>query len=147
LQESFVFPGAAAVRFGVFSAIEKGVRMRLDALYASLMLAGFVSSLTLTLIFGYFLLSREMLRRRRKAGRRRSRLSGYSVAVGLAFMQLARTFYQPDVAYLLEVKQDEDADEDDSGDPETPESRLRHFHRQLRRIRRGDPIDRLVWRM
>ena len=57
-----------------------------------------------------------------------------------------RVFYQPDVAYLLEVKLDEDADEDDSGDPDTPEARLKHFHRQLRRIRRGDPIDRLeLW--
>jgi len=51
------------------------------------------------------------------------------------------------VGYLIEAKQDEDQDEDDSGDPETPESRLKHFHRQLRRIRRGEPIDRLELRM
>jgi hypothetical protein len=120
--------------------------MRLDALYAWFMLAGFISFLAVTLILGYYWLSRELLRRRRRVGRR-SRLSGYGVALGLAFMQLVRTFYQPDVAYVLEVRQDEDADEDDSGDPEPPEARLRFFHRQLRRIRRGEAIDRLVLRM
>jgi hypothetical protein len=121
--------------------------MRLDALYAWLILAGFVSFLVVAMVFCYFLASRVVLRRRRQAGRRRSRLSGYGLALGLAFMQLMRTFYQPDLGYLLEVKQDEDADEDDSSDPEAPEARLRHFHRQLGRIRRGERIDRLVLRM
>ncbi|MGO9338158.1 MAG: hypothetical protein ACLPY1_11685 [Terracidiphilus sp.] len=118
--------------------------MRLDAFYSWLMLAGFVSFLAMAVIFGYFCFTRVLLRRRQRTRRRRSRLSGYGLALGLAFMQLIRTFYQPDLSYLIEVKQDEDADEDDSGDPETPEGRLRHFHRQLRRIRRGEPIDWLV---
>ena len=118
--------------------------MRLDALYAWLMLAGFVSFAAVALIFGYFCLSRVLLRRRQRAGRRRSRFSGYGLAFGLAFLQFVRTFYQPDLAYIIEVKQEEDADEGDSGDPETPAGRLRHFHRQLRRIRRGETIDRLV---
>jgi hypothetical protein len=121
--------------------------MRLDAFYAWFMLAGFVSILAMAVFSCYFLASRVVLRRRRQAGRRRSRLSGYGLALGLVFMQLVRTFYQPDLGYLLEVKQDEDADEDDSSDPETPEGRLRHFRRQLRRIRRGEPVDRLVLRM
>jgi hypothetical protein len=118
--------------------------MRLDAFYAWLILAGFVSFLAVVVTFFYFCFTRVLLRRRRQSGRRRSRFSAYGLALGLAFMQLIRTFYQPDVAYLLEVKRDEDADEDDSGDPETPEGRLKHFHRQLRRIRRGEPVDRLV---
>ena len=121
--------------------------MRLDAFYAWCVLAGFVSGLAVVVIFAYFCVSRVLLRRRQRTGRRRSRLSGYAVALGLAFMQLVRVFYQPDVGYLIEAKQDEDQDEDDSGDPETPESRLKHFHRQLRRIRRGEPIDRLELRM
>ena len=118
--------------------------MGMDAFYAWLMLAGFVLFLAMVVIFGYFCFTRVLLRRRRRTGRRRSRLSGYGLALGLAFMQFVRTFYQPDLSYLIEVKQDEDADEDDSGDPETPEGRLRHFHRQLRRIRRGERVDRLV---
>jgi hypothetical protein len=53
------------------------------------------------------------------------------------------------MAYVVEARQDadEDADEDDNGDTDTPAARMRHFHRQLRRIRRGDPVDRLVLRM
>ena len=121
--------------------------MRLDALYAWLTLAGFIAFLAVVVIFGYFCFTRVLLRRRQRTGRRRSRLSGYGLALGLAFMQLVRTFYQPDLSYLIEVKQDEDADDDDSGDPETRAGRLRHFHRQLRRIRRGEPIDRLELRM
>jgi hypothetical protein len=121
--------------------------MRLDALYAWFMLAGFISFLAVAVVFSYFCFTRVLLRRRAQPGRRRSRLSGYGLALGLAFMQLIRTFYQPDLGYLLEVKQDEDADEDDSGDPETPEVRKRHFLRQLRRIRRGEAIDRLELRM
>ena len=120
--------------------------MRLDALYAWLILAGFVSFLAVVVIFGYFWLC-VSLRRRPRTGRRRSRLSAYGLALGLAFLQLMRVFYQPDVAYLIEAKQDEDAEEDDSGDPDTPAARLKHFHRQLRRIRRGEPIDRLELRM
>jgi hypothetical protein len=121
--------------------------MRTDALFAWIMLAGFVSFMAVVVVFGYYCFTRVLLRRRRRAGRHRSRLSVHGLALGLAFMQLVRMFYQPDVAYQLEAKQDEDADEDDSGDPLTPEARLRHFHRQLRRIRRGEVIDRLVLRM
>ena len=117
--------------------------MRLDALYAWLLLTGFVLFLAVVLIFAYFCFAQVLLRRRQKAGPRRSRLSGYGLALGLAFMQLVRTFYQPDLGYLIEAKQDEGADEDESGDLETPDGRLRHFHRQLKRIRRGEPIDRL----
>lgn len=121
--------------------------MRLDALFAWFILAGFVSFLAVVVVFGYYCLARVLLRSRQRAGRRVSRLSGFGLALGLAFMQLVRVFYQPGLANVLEVKLDEDADEDDSGDPESPEARLRHFHRQLKRIRRGERVDRLVLRM
>lgn len=121
--------------------------MRMDAVFAWFLLAGFVSFLAGSVVFGYYCFTRALLRRRQRAAGRRSRFSAYGLALGLAFMQLVRVFYQPDIAYLLEVKRDEDADEDDSGDPESPEGRLRHFHRQLRRIRRGEVVDRLVLRM
>jgi len=65
----------------------------------------------------------------------------------MAFLQFVREFYQPNLVHLVESMQDEDADEGDSGDPDTPEVRLKHFHRQLKRIRRGDPVDRLVLRI
>jgi hypothetical protein len=121
--------------------------MSLNAIFAWCLLAGFLSFLALSLIFVYFWLTRVLLRHRQRTGKRRSRLSGYGLALGLAFLQLVRTFYQPDLAYVLKARQDEDADEDDSCDPDTPEGRLKHFNRQLRRIRRGERVDRLVWRM
>jgi hypothetical protein len=43
-----------------------------------------------------------------------------------------------------QIRQVEDVDEDDQGGPETP---LKHLHRQLRRIRRGEPVEQLVWRL
>jgi hypothetical protein len=132
---------------GVFSATGKGVYMRLDVFYAWRVLAGFVSGRALVMFFVYFCVASILQRRRQRTGRRRSRLSGYAVALGLAFMQLVRVFCQPDVGYLVDAKQDADQDEDDSGDPETPEGRLKHFHRQLGRIRRGEPIERLELRM
>jgi hypothetical protein len=52
--------------------------------------------------------------------------------------------YRPSVEYVIESRRDEDADEDDNGDPETPTAQL---HRQLRRIRRGEHVDTLVLRL
>jgi hypothetical protein len=58
----------------------------------------------------------------------------------LLFMQV---FARPSLQHVLEEKQEEDKDEDDQGDPETPEKRL---NRQLKEIRRGDPVKTLVLR-
>ena len=53
-------------------------------------------------------------------------------------------FYRPSVAYTIEARLVETSDEDDEGDPESP---LKRLHRQLRRIRHGEPIDTLVFRL
>jgi hypothetical protein len=53
-------------------------------------------------------------------------------------------FYRPSVACVIEAKLEEDVDEDENGDPDTP---LKHFHRQLRRIQQGEPVDILVLRL
>jgi len=42
------------------------------------------------------------------------------------------------------IRQMEEADDDDQGGADTPQ---RHMMRQLRRIRRGEPVDTLVWRL
>lgn len=70
----------------------------------------------------------------------------YEVGKSLDFLQV---LYRPSMAYVLEAERQakEDADEDDNGDPNSPQARLKHFHRQLTRIRRGDPVDRLQWRL
>jgi hypothetical protein len=89
--------------------------------------------------------------RLRLAARRRNRLQngkdrGFwptASALGTAF-QFLHVIYQPSTAYVLEAKQEERADEDDSGDPEAPTKQL---NRQLRKIRRGEPIDTIVLRL
>jgi hypothetical protein len=43
-----------------------------------------------------------------------------------------------------QIREQEDADDDDQGGPDT---RQRNLMRQLRRIRRGETVDRLVWRL
>jgi hypothetical protein len=64
--------------------------------------------------------------------------------MGMAFLQNLWLFYQPSVANLLDEKESEDADEDDNGDPENLKKQL---DRQLKKIRRGEPVDRLVLRI
>jgi hypothetical protein len=64
------------------------------------------------------------------------------VALGNA-LQTLEVLTRPNVDYVLEQKYDEDADEDDEGDPDDPAAQL---NRQLRRIRRGEHVDRLVLR-
>jgi hypothetical protein len=66
-------------------------------------------------------------------------------AVGAALMFLSMA-YRPNHAFVAkaQIVEREDQDEDDQGGPDSPQ---RHLGRQLRRIRRGEPVDRLVWRL
>jgi hypothetical protein len=61
----------------------------------------------------------------------------------LQFFSMA---YRPNHAFVAkaQIVEREDQDEDDQGGPDTPR---RQFVRQLRRIRRGEQVDRLVWRL
>lgn len=61
-----------------------------------------------------------------------------------AILLFTQMFYRPSTAYAMEVRAQVDADEDDTGDPETGRCPL---SRQLRRIRRGEPVDELVLRL
>ncbi len=66
-----------------------------------------------------------------------------TASLGSTF-QILQAFYRPGIAHVIEAQEKEDVIEDDDGEPETP---LKHFHRQLRRIRQGEPVDTLVWRL
>lgn len=66
-----------------------------------------------------------------------------SAALG-AVLLFAQTLYGPSIAHLVEARQQMDADEDDAGDPDTA---TRAFERQLRQIRRGEPVERLTLRL
>lgn len=115
--------------------------MNIDSIYAL-----YVPFLLIGMILVHYSLRRVVLRRRKRRGKGSLGFYPFAFALGMAF-QFFQVFHRPSMAYVLEAKRDEDADEGEDGDPETPAARLKHFHRQLRRIGRGDPIDRLVLRM
>lgn len=77
--------------------------------------------------------------------RRRFRLSGANAALGLSFLPFA-AIYRPRLIEVAkaQIRQQEDVDEDDNGDPDTP---VRHLMRQLRRIRRGEAVESLTVRL
>jgi hypothetical protein len=116
--------------------------MKLDAVYALGVFAGALPSLAIVVILAHFFLLRIRWRLNRRLGRR----LGYypsTIALGMA-LQFLNVFWRPSVAHVVETRQEADADEDDNGDPDTP---AKQFDRQLKRIRRGEPVDRLVLRL
>lgn len=117
--------------------------MNLNTLYfCSMFLAG-IPAMAIAFICAHYLVRRAMWRRAKQQGRKRLDFCPSATALGMAllFMQV---FHRPSMAHVIEVKQDVEADEDDKGEPE---NFLTQLHRQLRRIRRGQPVDRLVLRI
>jgi hypothetical protein len=114
--------------------------MNLDAIYGSLIYASSLPFVAIVLILFHYALRRVLFRRRKRLGRGRRGFYPSAVALGMAF-QFMQVFTRPSIAYVLEEKQKDEAEEDDEGDPETLQKQL---GRQLRRIRRGEPVDRLV---
>jgi hypothetical protein len=66
-----------------------------------------------------------------------------SAALG-AMLMFAQVFYRPSMVHAVEAREQIDAEEDDSGDPEHPDALL---HGQLKRIRGGETVGDLVMRM
>jgi hypothetical protein len=99
--------------------------------------------LAIAVIFLHYCVRRAVWRRKRRRGVRCAGFCPSACAMGLAllFMQM---FYRPTVSNVIEVIEHEDADEDDQGDPE---SLAKQLHRQLKRIRRGEPVGDLVLRL
>jgi hypothetical protein len=96
--------------------------------------------LAIGVILGYYYLRRVLCARliRASHGFRPS-----SFALGMAF-QFMQVYHRPSMAWVLEAKQEQQPEEEESVEPDTP---LRHFHRQLRRIRQGAPLELLVLRL
>jgi hypothetical protein len=100
--------------------------------------------LAILLILAYYYLFQVPWRRRKpESARRRSRFSWSSAGVGAALIGLT-LIYRPRLHYAIEAQQRqvEDAEEDDNGDPDSPK---KHLLRQLRRIRRGEHVENLVF--
>jgi hypothetical protein len=87
-------------------------------------------------------LKRLIWKPKRPSRRRHFRILAAKAALGMAFLPFA-AIYRPRMIEIAkaQIQQQEDADEDDNGDPDTP---ARHLLRQLRRIRRGEEVDRLI---
>jgi branched-subunit amino acid ABC-type transport system permease component len=97
----------------------------------------------IAVILVYYQIRRAVWRRGRRRGKSSLGFYPTSFALGMA-LQFIQVYWRPSVDYELREKQREDADEDDDGDPENLN---RQLHRQLKKIRRGEPVDRLVLRI
>jgi hypothetical protein len=91
----------------------------------------------------YYALLRARWRLNRWLGKKNPGFCPSSAALGIMLL-FTQVYWRPSVDNVVEMKQDEDADEDDEGDPESPTKQL---NRQYKRIRRGEPVERLVLRI
>ncbi|HEX3942208.1 MAG TPA: hypothetical protein VHX11_12050 [Acidobacteriaceae bacterium] len=117
--------------------------MNIQLLYLCGFLTLAVPFFAVAAAFSHYLLQRRSLRRRRRFTRAIPGLYPASMALGMVFL-LVQTFYRASVSYAVEARLVEDAGEIDEGDEETLAKQL---NRQLRSIRRGEPLDRLVLRL
>jgi len=99
----------------------------------------------IVLVFVAFLQGLPWPTGRKAHTQKRARRTGAAYALGAAFLCFS-FFYHPrlELAVTAPLREKEQEEEDDQGDPESP---IRHLLRQLRRIRRGEPVDRLLWRL
>src|ERR1700692_3490295 len=116
------------------------------SLFVLMSLANPITWLIATMLYITWLRYRERKSRNGKQPAQRSRAGASSAAALGAAFQFLSIAYRPNHAFAAkaQIEQQENADEDDDGSPETP---IKHLHRQLRRIRRGEPVDRLIWRL
>ena len=87
-----------------------------------------------------FCVRRFLWRRRKRQGRRNLGFCPTYTSAGNALHAL-QAIAQPRVEFVLAEKFDDAADDDAEGGPDSPE---KHLHRQLRRIRRGEKVERLT---
>jgi hypothetical protein len=111
--------------------------------YACGMLAAMSPFLAMIGILGFHFVRRSVLSWNQPKGKRVLGLWSSAVVLGTAFQFLEAT-YRPGVSHVLEIERDDRPDEDDSDNPDDPAKQL---NRQLRKIRRGEPIDRIVVRL
>jgi hypothetical protein len=94
-------------------------------------------------ILGFHQIRRIKWVRKTRTGRRLFGMQPSAVGLGMAFLFLMY-FWQPSLVHAIEVREQVDMEEDDEGDPENLKKQL---NRQLKRIRRGEAVDKLVLRL
>lgn len=87
-----------------------------------------------------FCAQRFLWRRRKRLGKRNPGFFPTYTAAGNALQSL-QSITQQRAEYVLDEKLDDEVDDDDEGEPCDP---TKHLKRQLKRIRRGEPIGRLT---
>ena len=107
------------------------------------MVAGFVPYLFIVAVLVHYHVRRAAWKRNRRLGRKVAGFCPSMAAMGMAFLFL-QTFHRPSLAHVVEVKREEDAEDEDEGEPDSPAA---HLNRQLRRIRRGERVETLVLRL
>jgi hypothetical protein len=90
-----------------------------------------------------FYFRRAIWRQKKRPGRKHLGFSTSTFTLGIALQHL-QALTHPNVEYVIQEIYDEAADQDDQGDPDDPKTQLK---RQLRRIRLGQPVDRLILRL
>jgi hypothetical protein len=123
-----------------------GGAMSTNSVYYFFMLLGTTPALPIVVI-GFIVLHynlrRAVWKRRKGRGGRSSGFCPSSSSLGMA-LQFMQVYHRPSMCHVLVSKRDEDADEEEDGDPESIQKQL---SRQLKRIRRGEAVDRLVLRI
>ena len=107
------------------------------------MIAPAIPLLAILVILVHYHLRRAAWKRRRRLGLPNRGFCPSTSCLGTAFQHL-QVFHRPSMAYVVQVKREEDEERDDEGYPESP---LKLFKRQLRRIRNGEKIELLVLRL
>ena len=117
--------------------------MDANSLYLCALIAGASPFLAIAVILFHYRVRRTAWKIKKRRGSKRGGFCPSAAALGMAllFMQV---FIRPSLQHVLQQKQEEDVDEDDQGDPEGGEKGL---NRQLKRIRRGEPVDDLILRL
>ena len=99
--------------------------------------------LALVAILLHYQVRRSIWEHRKRKGRKNPGFLSVGCGAGRGVF-LVTTFYRPRMEFAIEARLREEVEEDDEGDPETPEKGL---DRQLRRIRRGEPVEALELRL
>jgi beta-lactamase regulating signal transducer with metallopeptidase domain len=116
--------------------------MNLNTLdFSSMLLAS--PFLAIAMILVHFFVRRSVWKWKKRLGWKHLGFCPSVAALGMVFL-FAQAYSRPSLAHVIEAKQDEDVEEDDEGEPETVNKQL---SRQLKRIRKGEVVDRLVLRL
>src|ERR1700694_2966989 len=107
------------------------------------MIAPATPLLAILAILIHYQFRRAAWKRRRRLGLPNRGFCPSTSCLGTAF-QYMQVFHRPSMAYVVQVKREEEEDRDDNGYPESP---IKLWKRQLRRIRNGEKLEMLVLRL